>query len=205
MATAVIIPARDEEKTIGAIVKTFSEHPETHHRVFVFIDADSKDDTASPVWANGGCAVHTDQRGKGQVVRAGVNMLMGGRQATNRVILCDGDYTGLTTEHVEKILKPARGMAVGIPDFPQLSVPPHVIKAWPHVSGFRCLPIGMIPEDAHGYLLETQLNIIAIKRRLLISKIMMDGLHSPFTWPLTPKRMSELQRDREWGLMNGIT
>ncbi len=203
MATTVIIPARNEEKTIGPIVKMFSQHLTTRGNVYVFIDADSADDTGIPVWENGGCAVRTDKYGKGQVVRAGVDMLARAKQLSSRIILCDGDYTGLTTDHITRILTPKRGMVVGVPDFPVIDVPEHVIMAWPQISGFRCLPVGLIPEDAHGYLLETQLNLLAIKRRMLITKIMMPGLISPFQWPLPPRRMRELQRDRDWGTRNG--
>src|SRR6266851_1614496 len=204
MATAVIIPARNEEKTIGAIVKTFNDHPETRGDIFVFEDADSTDNTGRLVWENGGCAVHVDKRGKGQVVKAGLDMLFKNSDLSSRIMLCDGDYIGLTTDHITRILKPKRGMTIGVPDFPLIDVPEHVISAWPHISGFRCLPHGLIPDDAHGYMLETQINLMAIKRRMLVSKVMMPGLKSPFEWPLSPQRMRELQRDREWGTRNGL-
>lgn len=204
MATSVIIPARNEEKTIGAIVRTFNEHHETKGNVFVFIDAASTDDTGREVWASEGSAIHTDRRGKGQVVAQGVWYLNRHNLLTNRIILCDGDYTGLTVEHVSRILEPERGMTIGIPDFPSIDIPEHVINAWPHVSGFRCVPWGILPHDAHGYLLETQLNQLAARYKMKKTLRFMNGLKSPFQWPLATQRMAELIRDREWGLSHGV-
>lgn len=205
MGTTVIIPARNEEKTIGKIVATFNEHPETHDNVYVGIDVDTKDKTSDEVWANGGYAVHVDQRGKGQVVHAILGMLVKHTDISHRIILCDGDYSGLTTAHIDKILARKDGMTIGVPDWPESKVPAHVLKAWPIVSGFRCLPWQLIPSNAHGYLLETQLNKRVAEATLISSRcVFMDGLKSPFKWPLSDQRMIELKRDREWGERNGV-
>jgi hypothetical protein len=206
VATTVIIPARNEEVRIGAIVRTFAEHPETARQVFVGLDADTVDSTAGQVWANGGCAFHTDQRGKGQVVNAALTTIASSLKISKRIILCDADYSGLTAEHISRILEPRTrdGMIIGVPDYPDIDVPAHVINAWHRVSGFRCLPWTMIPHDAHGYLLETQLNLIAVRRRLPILSLFMPGLKAPFTWPFTDRRLRELQRDQTWGKTHGI-
>lgn len=204
VVTTVIIPARNEEKTIGAIVTAFNNHTETRGRVYVGLDADTTDDTGRVVWAQGGCAFHTNQRGKGQVVTSLIACLRANASLSNRIIICDGDYTGLTTDHIQDILNARMGMTIGIPDWPDISIPSHVTNAWPLVSGFRCLPWAMIPSDAHGYLLETQLNLTAIKQKIPIRHIFMEGLKSPFQWPLPIKRMEELKRDRKWGERNGI-
>jgi hypothetical protein len=95
-------------------------------------------------------------------------------------------------------------MIIGVPDYPDIDVPAHVINAWHRVSGFRCLPWTMIPHDAHGYLLESQLNLIAVRRRLPILSLFMPGLKAPFTWPFTDRRLRELQRDQRWGKTHGI-
>jgi hypothetical protein len=206
MATTVIIPARNEERTIGKIVSTFNQHFETQGNVYVGIDADTKDRTGRNTINAGGTPIRMAQRGKGQVVTECVNVLaaLPGR-LSGRVILCDGDYTGLTTEHINLILKPQEGMVIGVPDWPEITVPPHVIDAWPKVSGFRCLPWKMVPMNAHGYLLETQLNVLAAKSIGLWPRyVFMRGLKSPFQWPLSEQRMAELKRDREWGERNGV-
>jgi glycosyltransferase involved in cell wall biosynthesis len=204
--TTVIIPARNEEKTIGAIVRTFQEYAPTAGNVYVAIDADTTDSTVDEVKAAGGTPITgMGMRGKGQVVaRALTIVACGGPMLSSRIILCDADYTGLTVKHINDLLKPNRGMVIGVPDWPDVEVPEHVIHAWPRVSGFRCLDWPLIPDDAHGYLLETQLNLRAVRYRTQIKQVYMEGLKSPFQWPLSDQRMAELLRDREWGLRNGV-
>ena len=206
MATTVIIPARNEQDTIGSIVRVFQAHPETKDNVYVGIDAMTTDRTRERVEDADGVAIpYATHHGKGEVVAWTVNVLRVAGVITRRVILCDGDYTGLNSGHVDRILDDnRRGMTIGVPDWPEIDVPDHVTMAWPRVSGFRCLPHRLIPMDAHGYLLETQINIAVAKRFLPVRTVMMDGLKSPFQWPMSPRRMAALQADREWGSLHGI-
>lgn len=198
----VIIPARNEESTIGAIVRTFNEHPATADNVHVIIDADTWDETSDEVLANGGFAYVTSERGKGQLVRAGLSEI---RRRTNpRIILCDADYTGLTAVHIDKLIRIPDGMTIGIPEWPEMEVPHRVTRSWPRVSGFRYLPRNLIPLNAHGYLLETQINVQAVKSYVPTYLVFMDGLKVRFQWPLSEKRRAELARDREWGERAGI-
>jgi hypothetical protein len=204
LATTVIIPARNEEVAIFDIVRTFGAHPATHE-IYVGIDGATVDRTAQRVVDAGGIPIpFRNVHGKGQVVSHTVAALLAAGFLTERVILCDGDYTGLTTDHITAIRKPYTGMVVGIPDPPDIEVPEHVTDAWPKVSGFRCLPWGMIPQSAHGYLLETQLEIIAGKLRMPIQRVNLPGLKAPFQWPLSPRRMAALKADRAWGEEHGI-
>lgn len=204
MATTVIIPARNEEATIAKIVQTFQDHPETKDHVYIGVDGSTSDHTSKAAIGHGGFPVRTGVRGKGEVVLATLNVVgnLPG-MLSERIILCDADYTDLTTDHITAILKPPRGMAIGIPDWPAVECPEHVINAWPRVSGFRCLPWALIPSDAHGYLLETQLNLRAIKFRIPFKFVPMPGLKSPFQWPLSPRRLAAAQADREWGERHG--
>jgi hypothetical protein len=204
LATTVIIPARNEESTIGEIVKTFNRHPETADRIFVGIDRHTTDETAAEVWSHGGCAYHTDQHGKGQVVVSCLMALQQENLLSTRIILCDADYTGLKIEHIHRMLNVKEGMAIGVPDFPECWTPDHVINAWPQISGFRYLPRTLIPADAHGYMLETQLNLAAIKARMPVRHVFLDGLKSPFQWPPTDRRRQARELDRQWGIRHGI-
>jgi hypothetical protein len=204
MGTSVIIPARNEAAHIYDVVKTFTTHPETTD-VFVGIDSDTTDDTAERVMEADGVPIpYTDVHGKGEVVAITVKTMQHAGFLSPRIILCDGDYSGLTHEHIDQILAPGAGMAIGIPDWPDCDVPNHVTNSWPSVSGFRCLPWHLVPHNAHGYLLETQLNLIAVNRRLPIQNIFMFGLKSPFQWPLSPRRQMALRNDLRWGKDNGI-
>lgn len=206
MATTVIIPCRNEEDTIGTIVNTFNQHPDTAGNVYVGIDMATTDSSPYRAKMMGATPIITHVHGKGQVVYQSllaISMCPG--FLSERIILCDGDYTGLTTDHIEKILhKYTRGMVTGVPEWPDMEVPEHVTKSWPKVSGFRCLPWAMITSDLHGYLMETQLNMMAARWRIPALYVEMRGLKSPFQWPIPPRRMAALEADREWGTKNGV-
>lgn len=205
MATTVIIPARNEFLTIRKIVETFNLHPETKGHVRVAIDAQTTDDTLPQVLEAGGIPMSYGMTsGKGQIVKAAVDFLAVADRITPRIILCDGDYSDLNLDHIDRILWGQTGMIIGVPDWPDIEIPNHVTNSWPHQSGFRCIPWTLIPPNAHGYLLETQLNRAAIDDRMRIGHVMMPGLKSPFQWPLSAKRMAELERDRAWGRANGV-
>lgn len=204
MATAVIIPARNEEVAIFDVVRTFTSFPDTPY-VYVGIDSATVDETAKRVVNAGGIPIpFASVHGKGQVISRTVAAIALAGALTDRVILCDGDYQGLDASHIQRIMQPSRGMTVGVPELPPFDVPSHVTEAWPKVSGFRCLPWGMIPQSAHGYLLETHLEIIATRLRMPVQRVPMPGLVSPFQWPLSPRRMAALKADQAWGEASGL-
>jgi hypothetical protein len=207
VAATVIIPARNERATIGPIVKAFSEHPETKGNVYVGIDSETTDDTSRIALRNGAYPVKTFVHGKGQVVWQTMRVIttLLDTYLTNPMILCDGDYTGLTTDHIDAILRPpAQDLVLGIPDWPDCEVPDHVTRAWPLITGFRRLPWTLVPANAHGYLLETQINSAAVMRNVPIGFQFMHGLKSPFQWPLPERRMKALIADGVWGKANGL-
>jgi hypothetical protein len=209
MATSVIIPARNEALTIGPIVNTFMSHAETSGHVYVIIDDATIDNTAEVAVRNDGIPLWSGLHGKGQNVSWATKSITNLGKETDNVILCDADYTGLTIRHVQRLLHPPKRdftptMVIGIPDLPEIATPPHVKASWPYVSGFRRLPFKWVPEDGHGYLLETQINRAIQGQALLMQYVSMTGLHSPFQWPLTRQRMAALKADRAWGLRNGV-
>jgi glycosyltransferase involved in cell wall biosynthesis len=206
MATSVIIPARNEEATIGPIIHAFQANSKTKNNVFVAVDGMTTDNTAGVARHAGGIVVEcVGVHGKGEVVAYVAGAMRMLNVISERIILCDADYHGFTKHHVKMILAEQRGMVIGVPEFPDFpETPVHVSRAWPLVSGFRYLPGRLIPENAHGYLLETQLNQAAYREGVPIRVMPMPGLRSPFRWPLSPRRMAALQRDRVWGKENGI-
>jgi glycosyltransferase involved in cell wall biosynthesis len=198
----VIIPCRNEEKTIGPIVEVFRQE---QCRVWVIIDAETTDNTNSKAQKAGALTIHSGLHGKGENVSFAVNTIP---NLSERIILCDGDYTGLTVNHIQRLISYPDNeirpdMAVGLPDYP-LAVPKHVTRSWPYVSGFRYLRWWWIPINGHGYLLETQINQAVHNAKGLVRYTNMPGLHSPFQWPLSARRMAALQADRAWGKTNGI-
>ena len=206
VATTVIIPCRNEATTIGPIVETFQQHDATNSQIYVILDRATTDETGANAREAGANVFQSNVHGKGQVVREALRIIV---NMSEDIILCDGDYTGLTTDHIQRLLCPPRRkhipvMVVGVPDFPDCEVPAHVTTAWPFVSGFRHLHWTWIPINAHGYLLESQINKEIASVQGIVQHVFMPGLKSPFQWPLTERRMAALQADRNWGKRNGV-
>lgn len=202
----VVIPARNEELTIGKIVKTFKTHSEIG-QVIVVIDDDTKDETSEVALSNGAYIMY-GTRGKGQNVTIGLKHI-----TTEYVILCDADISGLTSDHIHALIQNdgrIPDQVIGVPDFPARDVvrskavqdKPEwlegIIRSWPWVSGERVVKTELIVRiPLHGYLMETQINARIPNttfRRL-------EGVYSAFK--MTERRLAEMERDRTWGKENG--
>jgi hypothetical protein len=207
MKTDVIIPARNEQFTVGAVVAAFKEHPEIG-RVTVSIDADTKDDTLDAAEKAGADIVYTPAKGKGQVIKEAVPFV-----TTNQVILCDADVDGLTVTHVQQLL--GKGLVIGVPDIPIEEILTsnaviarpgwfnRILKTWHEVSGQRNVPTDvLIGLELHGYLTEVQINDACERLHLPPRYTRLQGLHSPFL--MTKQRLEEMERDRRWGIGKGI-
>jgi glycosyltransferase involved in cell wall biosynthesis len=212
MSIDVVIPARNEEKTIGAIVEVFKVHP-CVRGVIVSVDSDTTDDTnIAASWAG---AELEDPRlhsncGKGQVVFAALH-----RVTADHVLFCDADYTGLTYDHVSQmcamITEVPRGLILGVPDYPagpdkwhpDRHIPGHVFKSWHWCTGFRGMPTDFVRDiPMHGYLMETQINQAARAHSMPVVYERLFGLKSEYN--ITPQRKAEMERDRAYGIEKGI-
>lgn len=210
MKTDVVIPARNEEKTIAWVVNALRCHPSIG-RIIVVIDAETTDNTASEAWvyyATNVCR-HDHISGKGQLVKHGLTHV-----ETSRVLFCDADITGLTHDHITTLVDVSTWrhrddtMIIGIPDFPKWDeVPPRfrdtLYWAWPWVSGERSMLTDIARSvNLHGYLMETQLNNAnhAAGKKVRLERL--HGLKSPVD--LNERRLQEMDRDRQWGLKNGV-
>jgi glycosyltransferase involved in cell wall biosynthesis len=201
----VVIPARNEQDTIGRIVSVFKTHPAIG-RVIVVVDSDTSDDTAIlaagaiGTW-NEGWVITEAGRGKGQCVRRGLEEV-----TTDYVIFCDADVEGLTANHVSLLLLEAvmdtNAMTIGVPDVPS-NCPIERIWAWPWVSGQRCVPTALVsPLFLHGYLMETQINQAARYASVGVHFEWLRGLKSRYY--MSARRISEMERDFHFGKEHGI-
>jgi glycosyltransferase involved in cell wall biosynthesis len=215
----VVIPARNEERTIGAIVKVLAEHP-TIGQIWIGVDADTTDLTAAGL-RDHSMGVHVRNfnffepkiKGKGQICRFLIHNI-----TTERVMFCDADLTGLTPEHIDQLMNvpamDAHGMVIGVPDYPihalecmstMLDKRPmeQLFFSWPWVSGQRVVPTVLVRDlPLHGYLMETQINAAAKQANLPVRFERLRGLVSPFN--MSDRRLAEMERDRQWGLKEGI-
>jgi hypothetical protein len=198
----VIIPIRSLQiNTFFPMVKTINNHPRISY-IYIMVDPDmeSTDLLKLEILHEmcGNVIILDGARGKGQNVLCGVKYI-----GTERILFCDADYIGLQKEHLDIMTGSESGMIIGIPDYPY-QVPSHVIHSWQFVSGFRALPREIIPDNLHGYLMETQINKAAEKFGIIVDYVLMKGLISPFQWPLPEWRMKALEEDAQWGLENGV-
>ena len=101
MRVVAIIPAYNEEKTIGAVVNTLTS-VEMIDRIIVVNDG-SEDSTAKEVLKNSRVDLIDllENRGKGGAVKAGLD-----HSSSEIVLILDADLIGLTREHVESLLEP---------------------------------------------------------------------------------------------------
>jgi glycosyltransferase involved in cell wall biosynthesis len=194
----VVIPCRNEESTIGPIVRTFKRVSRVG-RVIVVVDLDTTDNTHNVAKRAGGFAI-TGDRGKGQNVSIGLGFVN-----TKNVFFCDGDYTGLRGFHVREMLRRWETLDVqliGIPDIPT-NYPPDKWWSWPWVSGFRRVQTAIARSvNLHGYLMEVQLNQAHREAEIPGMFVPLQGLVSPYN--MTDQRRMERDRDFAYGKENGI-
>jgi glycosyltransferase involved in cell wall biosynthesis len=196
----VVIPARNEEKTIGNICNILSTHLLVKS-IIVVCDS-CKDDTDLEAWKHGADIVLSrEYNSKGQTVMAGLAHVV-----TDRVLFMDADLSRLTHMHVTDILDGPTGphstMRIGVPDLDP-GLPYTRDWAWPWVSGQRVVPTSLVKSlKLHGYLMETQINAAASKAKLPVSFAWLTGLKSSYN--MTERRLEEMTRDLQYGKQNGI-
>lgn len=104
----VVIPARDEEETIAAIVSSLAEalvHSTPLVDELVVVDDASRDETGRRAAAAGARVVAGPGRGKGEAMAAGVAAL-GGNLEDSIVVFLDGDVTDFTPAFVTGLAGP---------------------------------------------------------------------------------------------------
>ena len=158
MNAAVLIPAYNEARTVGAVVRAALEAQ--IGEVLVVSDG-STDDTANAARVAGAQVLELPQNGgKGAVVAAGAAAL-----GTEYLVLLDGDLVNLTAAHIRSLLEPiyagraqtTAGLFSGggaITDFGN--------RATPQWSGQRCIPRTTILNtpnlESRGYGIELAIN-----------------------------------------------
>lgn len=123
-----ILPAHNEESTVGAVVLAVRQARATG---LVLVVADDCDDRTVPAASQAGAAViEITERDKGTAMAIGLAYVQ-----TSRVGFIDTDLIGLRPEHIDALAsEPPNAMAVGVRDS-TLRLP-----LFPPIGGERVLP-----------------------------------------------------------------
>lgn len=168
----VVICARNEERTVGDVVRAFTVIP--HTRVIV-VDDNSTDSTATMARNNGAFVVKGPGIGKGEAMRCGLSFV-----TSDRVVFADADITGFQSNHAQFLMFDYPGMIVGMRDNGSALLP-----GLPLISGERSLPTWIAKNTPlSGYESELALNSAVKRAKLPIYTFTMYGVRSPTRAPL---------------------
>lgn len=173
---AAVVPAHNEEPTIGDVVAV-ARAARLVDDVIV-VDNRSVDRTAEVASDAGARVVPCGEKGKGQAMRAGV-------AATDAevIVFLDADLLHLGPTHVDRLVAPildgSAGMTLGLFDRgPELN--PVFLKALPRLTGQRAMHRSLFEsldlEDIRGYRVEAALNSRADELGLTIDAFVCEGL-----------------------------
>jgi glycosyltransferase involved in cell wall biosynthesis len=151
LKTDVVIPALNEEETIGDVVKAFAA-TERIGKIIVVSDL-STDRTGQLARRHGATVVKGPGRGKGQAMARGLQEV-----TTPRVIFADADLYGIKPSHVNALATPAFGMVVGFRDTGRFNFMTMNTNL-PPIAGERALPTNFARTlKLEGYGAEMQIN-----------------------------------------------
>ena len=175
-AIDIIIPARNEEGTVAAVVEAALGCSFT--RDVIVVDDGSTDATADVAAAAGAKVVRRDDSGgsKANAMEAGVEI-----SDAEAFLFCDADLIGLTATHLDDICRPylegRAVMSVGWFDYGLWN--PLVVRLAP-TSGERVVPRwlwdGVLPAKRTGYSIEIMLNEVIAEGRLPTTARIMAGV-----------------------------
>jgi glycosyltransferase involved in cell wall biosynthesis len=191
-----LVPARNEEATIGDLVRSLKESAEVLK--VIVVDNGSSDDTASVAGNAGAFVIACKEEGKGQAVAAGLNFVR-----TARVLMCDGDLSPIPKVYVDRLARSYANerMVIGVPDFT-----PNVPWAkpgalWGMLSGVRSLPLrllyGLREEGLlFGYTLEVMINDAIKQAGFPAEQFRLHGVKGQARYGAA--RSNAIDRDKAW-------
>ncbi len=173
---AAIIPAYNEETTVGEVVDV-AESASSVDEVIV-VDNGSSDDTGRVAKEHGARLVTHPEGGKGQAMAAGV-------AATDAEVLVflDADLRGLRPDHVDRLVRPLlegeAGMCCGLFDRGPL-LNPFFLHLLPQLTGERAVRRELFeslePDAMAGYKVEAALNSGASELGMEVDAFICDGM-----------------------------
>ncbi len=175
---AAIVPAYNEELTVGTVVRTLVE---SGFFCEVIVVSDGSIDRTTEAAREAGASkiiTSTQKLGKGLAMRQGA-------LATNApfIFFCDADLLGLRINHLQRLIEPvisgAVGMCVDLHDRGPFIT--WLMRHLPLIGGERVVSRALflkIPEKLlRGYRVEIAMNKFVRARGLKITAVKLEGLH----------------------------
>ena len=97
----VIIPAYNEEKSIGAVINDIPDFV----RQIVVVNNNSKDNTAAVAMSAGATVINEDRQGYGSACLKGIDYINGKENHPDILVFLDADYSDYPTE-LDKVIEP---------------------------------------------------------------------------------------------------
>lgn len=196
MKVAAIVPALDEEKNIGNVLKALLYSKELQE-VIVAVDSRSKDKTAQISRELGARVIIVSETGKGGGMREALKST-----DADIILFCDADLIGFTSEHVSllvsPVLKDEAVMAVGIRErrgsgkFAQALIKIDPLLAIAGERALRRWIFEKIPPDlSKGFMVETALNYYCYINNLPVRYVKLKGL-------------SIVIKEKKWNFLRGF-
>ncbi len=191
MKIKTLIPAFNEEKTIGDIIDTLNQVSLINE--VIVVDDGSEDNTYLVAKNRGARVIKMDQnRGKGAALQEGIAKI-----DTDIILLLDGDLIGLRQEHVYKLLNPVisdeADMTIGV--FKKgrgLTDLAQVVS--PGLSGQRAIKLSELKKvknlDKEGFGVEVSLNK-HFKEKGRVKKVEL-------------KDLTHVMKEEKMGLVKGV-
>lgn len=137
MEVAAIIPAYNEENTIGDVISTLKSSPGVDRIIIVSDGSEDNTVNAAAQYEEVEIIELLDNRGKGGAIKAGLD-----RCDSEIILILDADLIGLSVSHVEALLEPVQEgralMSVGIFEKGRIATD-FAQKMAPFLSGQRAL------------------------------------------------------------------
>ncbi len=193
METAAIIPAYNEEKTIGSVLEALQDSCYVD-RIVVVSDG-SEDGTVNTVMKYDGVEIIDllENRGKGGAIKAALD-----RYSAEVILILDADLIGLTPQHVEKLLVPVMDkramMSVGL--FQKGRVATDIAqKMAPFLSGQRALRRSLLENisdlDLSRFGIEVALHRYVEENKITVEEVQLPDL-------------SHVMKEEKLGLWKGM-
>jgi glycosyltransferase involved in cell wall biosynthesis len=174
-ATA-IIPAYNEEETVGAVIEVAKKASLVDE--VIVVDNGSDDRTSEVAREHGATLINHPEGGKGHAMAAGVEAAK-----TDVIVFLDADLTGLRPDHVDRLVGAVTiggaGMSLGLFDrgMPLNRI---FLNVLPKLTGERALRRELFesldPRDIEGYKVEAALNSRAAELGVPVRAFVLDGM-----------------------------